>query len=38
MALCKKCGRKLSQFNSTLWRDYCDVCVEEILTKKEKRP
>jgi predicted NAD-dependent protein-ADP-ribosyltransferase YbiA (DUF1768 family) len=33
---CKKCGRKLSQFNSTLWKDYCDICVEDILIKRRK--
>ena len=33
---CKKCGRKLSQYNSTLWKDYCDLCVDEILIKRRK--
>jgi rRNA maturation endonuclease Nob1 len=36
MTRCKKCGRKLSQFNSTLWKDYCDLCVDEILIKRRK--
>ena len=33
---CKKCGRKLSQYNSTLWKGYCDDCVDEILIKRRK--
>ena len=33
---CKKCGRKLSQYNSTIWKDYCDNCVEDILMNRRK--